>query len=68
MTVPTVQSPQAPPMPETPAQRLRWALVDAWTVTGRDLAHWACQPATLVLNLAFMVMVVCCSATCSAGP
>jgi ABC-2 type transport system permease protein len=30
----------------------------AWTVTGRDLAHWARQPATLVLNLAFMVMVV----------
>lgn len=58
MTVPTVQSPQAPPMPETPAQRLRWALADAWTVTGRDLAHWVRQPATLVLNLLFMVMVV----------
>jgi ABC-2 type transport system permease protein len=27
-------------------------------MTGRDLAHWARQPATLVLNLAFMVMVV----------
>ena len=58
MTTPTAQYPQAPPMPETPAQRLRWALTDTWTVTGRDLAHWVRQPATLVLNLLFMVMVV----------
>jgi ABC-2 type transport system permease protein len=49
---------QAPPLPETALQRLRWALADARTVTGRDLAHWARQPAGLVLNLAFMVMVV----------
>ena len=55
MTVPAVQP---PPMPETALQRLRWSLVDAWTVTGRDLAHWVRQPATLVLNLSFMVMVV----------
>ena len=58
MTVPTTLPPPAPTMPETPAQRLRWALADAWTVTGRDLAQWARQPATLVLNIAFMVMVV----------
>jgi ABC transporter DrrB family efflux protein len=45
-------------MPETPLQRLRWAVADAWTVTGRDLAHWVRQPATLVMNLLFMVMVV----------
>ena len=38
-------------------QRLRWSLADTWTVTGRDLAHWVRQPATLVLNL-LMVMVV----------
>jgi ABC-2 type transport system permease protein len=55
MTVPTVPT---PPMPETPVQHLRWSLADAWTVTGRDLAHWVRQPATLVLNLLFMVMVV----------
>jgi ABC-2 type transport system permease protein len=48
----------APSLPSTTSQRLRWALADAWTVTGRDLVHWARQPATLVLNLAFMVMVV----------
>src|SRR4029453_6582714 len=45
-------------LPEPAPQRLRWALADAWTVTGRDLGHWVRQPATLVLNLAFMVMVV----------
>ena len=33
-------------------------MADTWTVTGRDLAHWVRQPATLVLNLLFMVMVV----------
>jgi ABC-2 type transport system permease protein len=49
---------QTPPMPVTAAQRLRWSMTDAWTVTGRDLAHWARQPATLVLNLLFMVMMV----------
>ena len=56
----TTQTPaiQPPPMPETAAQRLRWSLADAWTVTGRDLAHWARQPGTLAMNLAFMVMVV----------
>ena len=62
MTVPTVPIPHtavaAPPMLETPLQRLRWAVADAWTVTGRDLAHWVRQPATLVMNLLFMVMVV----------
>ena len=55
MILPTVET---PPMPGTAAQRLRWSAADAWAVTGRDLAHWARQPATLVLNLAFMVMVV----------
>ena len=60
MTVPTTTSGAlAPPaMPRTPLERLRWGLADAWTVTGRDLAHWARQPATLVVNLLFMVMVV----------
>jgi ABC transporter DrrB family efflux protein len=55
MTLTTVEPPR---MPATTVQRLRWSLADAWTVTGRDLAHWARQPATLVMNLLFMVMVV----------
>ncbi len=55
MTLSTVET---PPMPTTAPQRLRWSVADAWTVTGRDLAHWIRQPATLAMNLLFMVMVV----------
>jgi ABC-2 type transport system permease protein len=58
MTSQTAERLEIPPMPTTAAQRLRWAAADAWTVTGRDLAHWARQPGTLILNLLFMVMVV----------
>jgi ABC-2 type transport system permease protein len=36
----------------------RWAMVDTWTVTLRDLAHWARQPAPVVVGLLFPVMVV----------
>jgi len=38
--------------------RLRWALADGATLTGRDLAHWARQPAQLVIGLLFPVMIV----------
>ncbi|HEX6685779.1 MAG TPA: ABC transporter permease [Candidatus Limnocylindrales bacterium] len=37
---------------------LKWAIADGWTVTGRDLAHWARQPFNVVVNLAFPVMVL----------
>lgn len=40
------------------ASRLRWALADAWTITGRELLHWANQPVQLVTNLLFSVMVL----------
>jgi ABC-2 type transport system permease protein len=56
--VTTVTTVPTPPMPETPTQRLRWSLVDTWTVTGRDLAHWARQPAPVVVGLLFPVMMV----------
>jgi ABC-type multidrug transport system permease subunit len=39
-------------------ERLRWAVVDGWTVTGRDLAHWARQPTPFVVGLLFPIMVV----------
>jgi ABC-type multidrug transport system permease subunit len=48
----------APPVPRTLLERLRWAVVDAWTVTRRDLAHWARQPAVVVVGLLFPVMTV----------
>ncbi len=46
------------PAPETPLARLRWAVADGWTMTQRDLAHWARQPAPLLVGLLFPVMMV----------
>ena len=40
------------------AQRLRWALADGWTITLRDLKHWAAQPWQIVFGLLFSVMLV----------
>jgi ABC-2 type transport system permease protein len=47
-----------PAAPRTPLERLRWAVTDAWTVTGRGLAHWARQPAPVVVGLLFPVLMV----------
>jgi ABC-type multidrug transport system permease subunit len=46
-----------PAPPAGPADRLRWALADGWTVTLRHLSHWASQPGPVVINLAFPLMV-----------
>ncbi|CAM3029169.1 ABC transporter permease [Saccharomonospora xinjiangensis] len=51
-------APSPAELPTTAASRLRWALADAWTVTRRDLTHWANQPGMLVANLLFSVMVL----------
>ncbi|WP_248963355.1 ABC transporter permease [Sphaerisporangium perillae] len=40
------------------ASRLRWALADGWTITHRDLSHWARRPAQVIVGLLFPVMVV----------
>jgi ABC-2 type transport system permease protein len=45
-------------LPTAPLERLRWAVADAWTITGRDLLHWARQPAPVVVNLLFPVLMV----------
>jgi ABC-2 type transport system permease protein len=37
---------------------MRWALSDAWTITRRDLAHWARQPGLVAVGWLFPVMVV----------
>ncbi|WP_277681011.1 ABC transporter permease [Saccharomonospora azurea] len=65
MTVPMASSalsPSSAPRPAEPpattVSRLRWAVVDAWTMTRRDLAHWTNQPGMLVANLLFSVMVL----------
>ncbi|MFD5198697.1 ABC transporter permease [Streptomyces sp. NPDC058375] len=38
--------------------RLGWALADSWTMTRRELAHWARQPVAVLVNLAFPVMLL----------
>ncbi|RFU88385.1 ABC transporter permease [Streptomyces triticagri] len=35
-----------------------WAVTDSWTMTRRELAHWARQPVQLVVGLAFPVMLL----------
>src|SRR5687768_899960 len=50
--------PNIPIAPLTPIDRLRWAIVDAWTMTKRDLLHWARQPFQVILGLLFPVMIV----------
>ncbi|MFC7308339.1 ABC transporter permease [Streptomyces monticola] len=37
---------------------LSWALTDSWTMTRRELAHWARQPVQVVVGLAFPVMLL----------
>ncbi|MER5942865.1 ABC transporter permease [Streptomyces sp. NPDC001928] len=35
-----------------------YALTDSWTMTRRELAHWARQPVQIVVNLVFPVMLL----------
>ncbi|SNS50773.1 ABC transporter efflux protein, DrrB family [Geodermatophilus saharensis] len=43
---------------EGTAGRLRWAVADALTVAGRDVAHWRRQPAGLLATLLFPVLLM----------
>jgi ABC-2 type transport system permease protein len=42
----------------SPLARLGWALKDAWTITLRDLNHWALRPGVVVLGWVFPLMIV----------
>ncbi|MFE8915054.1 ABC transporter permease [Streptomyces globisporus] len=46
------------PGPGGAASRLGWALADSWTMTRRELAHWARQPVGALVNLVFPVMLL----------
>ncbi|MGP3923957.1 ABC transporter permease [Streptomyces sp. 8N616] len=37
---------------------LGWALADSWTMTRRELAHWAREPVQVVVGLVFPVMML----------
>ncbi|MFD9550201.1 ABC transporter permease [Nocardia salmonicida] len=41
-----------------PGSTLRTALTDSWTMTRRELAHWARQPVQVVVGLVFPVMLL----------
>jgi ABC-2 type transport system permease protein len=45
-------------MTATTAHRVGWAVRDGWTITRRDLAHWARQPGPVIVNLLFPVLMV----------
>ncbi|WP_051338655.1 ABC transporter permease [Streptomyces flavidovirens] len=38
--------------------KLGWAAADSWTMTRRELAHWARQPVQVVVGLVFPVMML----------
>ncbi|MFJ2025978.1 ABC transporter permease [Streptomyces sp. NPDC087897] len=40
------------------SSRLGWAVADSWTMTRRELAHWARQPVAVLVNLVFPVMLL----------
>ncbi|MEU7985841.1 ABC transporter permease [Streptosporangium canum] len=42
----------------SPLSRAGWALTDAWTITRRDLNHWALRPGAVIVGWAFPVMIV----------
>ncbi|MFD0030680.1 ABC transporter permease [Streptomyces sp. NPDC127172] len=37
---------------------MSWAVADSWTMTRRELAHWARQPTQIVVGLVFPVMLL----------
>lgn len=37
---------------------MRWAVADGWTITRRDLMHWARDPGPVIVNLLFPVLMV----------
>ncbi len=39
-------------------ERARWAVADALTVAGRDVAHWRRQPAAVLVNALFPVLLL----------
>ncbi|GLY91733.1 ABC transporter permease [Actinoallomurus iriomotensis] len=49
----------APALPRGPLDRMRWAVADGWTVTRRDLTHWARRPGAVIAgSVLFPIMIV----------
>ncbi|MFF8471024.1 ABC transporter permease [Streptomyces griseus] len=48
----------AAPGPGGASSRFGWASADSWTMTRRELAHWARQPVEALVGLVFPVMLL----------
>jgi ABC-2 type transport system permease protein len=48
----------APVISWPPLDRARWAVLDGWTITRRDLTHWRHDPTPVVFGLLFPIMIV----------
>jgi ABC-2 type transport system permease protein len=49
---------QAPTIPRTSIDRLRWAGIDAVTIAGRDLLHWIREPVSIIFRLLYPIVSV----------
>lgn len=58
IAMPRMSSIEAPAIPATPLEHIRWTVTDCWTITRRALLHWARQPAEVVFGLAFPIVMV----------
>ncbi len=54
----TLYTPERVATTSSPITRFAWTLADTWTITRRDLYHWRLQPAPVIINWAFPVMIV----------
>ena len=41
-----------------PPARWHWPIQDGWTLTRRNLEHWVAQPAPVIVDLLFSIMIV----------
>jgi ABC-2 type transport system permease protein len=48
----------APAIPGTPLSRLRWAVIDTWIITTRDLTHWFRDPGRILAGLLYPSVMV----------
>jgi ABC transporter DrrB family efflux protein len=53
MTTPDLSLPEPGPL-----ERARWAVVDAFAVAGRDVAHWRRQPGAVLVGALFPVLLL----------
>lgn len=48
----------APPVDEAPASRIKWAVIDCWTIVWQEITHLIRQPSTFAWQLGMPVVMV----------